>query len=108
MRVLLFFLLSYALFSCSNDFREITAISEINGAWGNDKESFIIDTERMTISYPDSVLITLSSRVYDRSKITASIGSVMLYDAHVFINSDGSSIKITKINKKESSIYLKK
>ena len=108
MRVLFFFLLSYALFSCSNDFREITAISEINGAWENDKESFIIDTEKMTISYPDSVLITLSSRVYDRSKITASIGSVMLYDAHVFINSDGSSIKITKINKKESSIYLKK
>jgi len=108
MRVFFFFLLSYALFSCSNDFREITAISEIQGTWVNDKESFIIDTEKMTISYPDSVLITLSTRTYDRSKITASIGSVMLYDAHVFINNDGSSIKITKINKKESSTYLKK
>jgi len=32
----------------------------------------------------------------------------MYYDAHVFINDDGSSIKISKINIKESNTYYKK
>lgn len=95
-------------FSCSNDFRKITAISEIDGSWGNNKESFLINTNKMTIHYPDSTFLVLTSRTYDRSKITVSSGSVIFFDAHVFINSDGSSIKINKINKQESSTYFKK
>ena len=108
MRAVFFFLLSCTLVSCSNDFREITSISEIEGFWENDKESFFVDVEKMILVYPDSTRLTLSTRVYDRSKIIVSSGSVIWYDAHVFINDDGSSIKISKINIKESNTYYKK
>ncbi|MDA0757366.1 MAG: hypothetical protein O3C01_01705 [Bacteroidetes bacterium] len=103
---LVFFLFTF--FSCSEDYRKISSISEIEGFWGNDKKSFRVDVEKMIITCSDSTLLTLTSRPYDRSKITVSTGSIMLFDAYVFIDSSGSSIKISKINKKESSIYSKK
>ena len=103
---LVFFLFTF--FSCSEDYRKISSISEIEGFWGNDKKSFRVDVEKMIITCSDSTLLTLTSRLYDRSKITVSTGSIMLFDAYVFIDSSGSSIKISKINKKESSIYSKK
>jgi hypothetical protein len=103
---LVFFLFTF--FSCSEDYRKISSISEIAGFWGNDKKSFRVDVEKMIITCSDSTLLTLTSRLYDRSKITVSTGSIMLFDAYVFIDSSGSSIKISKINKKESSIYSKK
>ena len=103
---LVFFLFTF--FSCSEDYRKISSISEIEGFWGNDKKYFRVDVEKMIITCSDSTLLTLTSRLYDRSKITVSTGSIMLFDAYVFIDSSGSSIKISKINKKESSIYSKK
>jgi hypothetical protein len=96
------------LLSCSEDYKKISSISQIEGFWENDEESFFVDVEKMILVYADSTRLILSTRVYDRSKIIVSSGSVMYYDAHVFINDDGSSIKISKINIKESNTYYKK
>jgi len=105
--ILLLFSL-FVLLSCGEDYKKISSISQIEGFWENDEESFFVDVEKMILVYADSTRLILSTRVYDRSKIIVSSGSVMYYDAHVFINDDGSSIKISKINIKESNTYYKK
>ena len=67
-----------------------------------------IDTDKMTISYnKDSMTLILSSRPYDRSKITVSSGSVMYFDAHVYINNNGSTIRIDEIHSGKSQVYKK-
>ena len=107
MRTLFLLFCLVTFISCSEDFRKITAISEISGLWEGEKGSLLIDTDEMTIRYKDSTVVVLTSRSYDRSKITVSSGSIMFFDAHVYINRVGSTIKIDKINKKESSLYFK-
>ncbi len=96
------------LVSCNNSFVKITSIDEINGKWRSSAQIMEINAENMTIQFGlDSIPLVLTSRTYDRSKITVSTGPIMFFDAHVYINSDGSKIRIDKINVEESTLYEK-
>jgi hypothetical protein len=96
------------LVSCNNSFRKIKSIDEINGSWKSSNQLMEINTTDMTVQFGvDSITLILTSRTYDRSKITVSTGPIMFFDAHVYINSDGSKIRIDKINVNESAVYEK-
>ena len=96
------------LVSCNNSFRKINSIDEINGSWKSSNQLMEINTTDMTVQFGvDSITLILTSRTYDRSKITVSTGPIMFFDAHVYINSDGSKIRIDKINVNESAVYEK-
>ena len=96
------------LVSCNNSFRKINSIDEINGSWKSSNQLMEINTTDMTVQFgADSITLILTSRTYDRSKITVSTGPIMFFDAHVYINSDGSKIRIDKINVNESAVYEK-
>ncbi len=96
------------LVSCNNSFHKITSIDEINGSWKSSNQLMEINTTDMTVQFGvDSITLILTSRTYDRSKITVSTGPIMFFDAHVYINSDGSKIRIDKINVNESAVYEK-
>ena len=102
----LFFLLF--LFSCSNSFEKLKSIDQLEGSWQSKDDIIKIDTDKMTIYYTkDSLALILSSRPYDRSKITVSSGSVMYFDAHVYIKEGGSAIRIDEIYSGKSQVYEK-
>ena len=106
-KILLLFVLTF-LVSCNNSFDKINSIDEINGSWKSSSQIMEINTKEMTIKFgADSVALILTSRTYDRSKITVSTGPIMFFDAHVYINGDGSKIRIDKINVDESIVYEK-
>jgi hypothetical protein len=50
----------------------------------------------------------LTSRYYDRSLITVSIGSVFFFDAKVFINNNKTAIKLKKNSSENLITYYKK
>ena len=96
------------LISCNNSFHKINSINEINGRWKSSNQIMEINTADMTVQFgADSITLILTSRTYDRSKITVSTGPIMFFDAHVYINADGSKIRIDKINENESTVYEK-
>jgi len=96
------------LIACNNSFDKIKSIDEINGKWKSSNQIIEVNTEEMTIKFGlDSIPLILTSRTYDRSKITVSTGPIMFFDAHVYINNDGSKIRIDKINVDESAVYEK-
>ena len=100
------FLVLAFLISCNDSFTKITSINEINGNWKSSSQILEINTENMTIKFgSDSIPLILTSRTYDRSKITVSTGPIMFFDARVYINPDGSKIRIDKININESTVY---
>ena len=102
----LFFLLF--LFSCSNSFEKLKSIDQLEGSWQSKDDIIKIDTDKMTIYYTkDSLALILSSRPYDRSKITVSSGSIMYFDAHVYIKENGSTIRIDEIYSGKSQVYEK-
>ena len=106
-KILSLFVLAF-LISCNNSFDKIKSIDEINGKWQSSNQIIEISTENMTIKFGlDSIPMILTSRTYDRSKITVSTGPIMFFDAHVYINSDASKIRIDKINVDESAVYEK-
>ena len=106
-KILLLFVLTF-LVSCNNSFDKINSIDEINGSWKSSAQIIEINTKEMTIKFDaDSVALILTSRTYDRSKITVSTGPIMFFDAHVYINGNGSKIRIDKINVDESIVYEK-
>ena len=106
-KIVLIILLFFA-FSCNNSFEKLKSIDQLEGSWESKKDIIKIDTDKMTISYnKDSMTLILSSRPYDRSKITVSSGSVMYFDAHVYINNDGSTIRIDEIHSGKSQVYKK-
>ena len=104
--ITLFFLLF--LFSCSNSFEKLKSIDQLEGSWQSKDDIIKIDTDKMTIYYTkDSLALILSSRPYDRSKITVSSGSIMYFDAHVYIKENGSIIRIDEIYSGKSQVYEK-
>ena len=106
-KIVLIILLFFA-FSCNNSFEKLKSIDQLEGSWESKKDIIKIDTDKMTISYlKDSMTLILSSRPYDRSKITVSSGSVMYFDAHVYINNNGSTIRIDEIRSGKSQVYKK-
>ena len=106
-KIVLIILLFFA-FSCNNSFEKLKSIDQLEGSWESKKDIIKIDTDKMTISYnKDSMTLILSSRPYDRSKITVASGSVMYFDAHVYINNDGSTIRIDEIHSGKSQVYKK-
>ena len=106
-KILPLFVLTF-LISCNNSFDKIKSIDEINGSWKSSNQTVEINTKDMTIKFEaDSIPLILTSRTYDRSKITVSTGPIMFFDAHVYINSGGNKIRIDKINVDESTVYEK-
>ena len=106
-KILSLFVLAF-LVSCNNSFHKINSIDDINGRWKSSNQIMEINTEDMTVQFgTDSIDLILTSRTYDRSKITVSTGPIMFFDAYVYINSDGSKIRIDKINVDESTVYEK-
>ena len=104
-KIVLIILLFFA-FSCNNSFEKLKSIDHLEGSWEAKKDIIKIDTDKMTISYnKDSMTLILSSRPYDMSKITVSSGSVMYFDAHVYINNNGSTIRIDEIHSGKSQVY---
>jgi|TARA_B100001142_G_scaffold62934_1_gene62190 hypothetical protein len=108
MKKIVLILLLFFVVSCNSSFEKLKSIDQLEGRWESKKDIIKIDTDKMTISYnKDSMTLILSSRPYDRSKITVSSGSVMYFDAHVYINNNGSTIRIDEIHSGKSQVYKK-
>ena len=108
MKKIVLILLVFFVVSCKSSFEKLKSIDQLEGRWESKKDIIKIDTDKMTISYnKDSMTLILSSRPYDRSKITVSSGSVMYFDAHVYINNNGSTIRIDEIRSGKSQVYKK-
>ena len=106
-RLIPLFLLLF-LFSCDDSFEKLKSIDQLEGSWQSKNDTIKIDTDKMTIYYAkDSLPLILSSRPYDRSKITVSSGSIMYFDAHVYIKKSGSTIRIDEIYSGKSKVYEK-
>ena len=96
MKKLVYITLLFTFFSCQESFSELEKVNDLDGVWVSDEETFYINTEEMKISINDTIPLVLTSRYYDRSLITVSIGSVFFFDAKVFINNNKTAIKLKK------------
>ena len=108
MKKLVYITLLFTFFSCQESFSELEKVNDIDGVWVSDEETFYINTEEMKISINYTIPLVLTSRYYDRSLITVSIGSVFFFDAKVFINNDKTAIKLKKNSSENLITYHKK
>ena len=108
MKKFIYLTLFSLFFSCSESFVELKKVSDLEGTWESKEETLFINTEEMKIRINDTIPLVLSSRAYDRSLITVSIGSVFFFDAKVYINNDKTKIKMKKTSSEDVITYTTK